>query len=98
MEPSSGLAVLYDDSGSSTAIPASQNERWLGLWVAPTLAALEARIWTKVQNIEYCMGFRPNKARHWTREEGLSEVLQGCRGVVMRPEAVFPTTANQGLV
>jgi hypothetical protein len=98
MEPSSGLAVLYDDSGSSTAIPASQNERWLGLWVAPTLAALEAGIWAKAEYIEYCMGFRPNKARHWTREERLSKALQGCRGVVMRPEAVFPTTANQGLV
>jgi hypothetical protein len=98
MEPSSGLAVLYGNSGSSTAIPACQNECWLGLWVAPTLAALEARIWAKVQNIEYCMGFMPNNARHWTREEGLSEALQECRGVVMRAEAVFPTTANQGLM
>jgi hypothetical protein len=37
--------VLYPDSGSSPAIPASLNERWLGLWVGPTLTALQARIW-----------------------------------------------------
>jgi len=40
MEPSSGLAVLYPDSGSSPAITVSLKERWLGLWVGPTLPAL----------------------------------------------------------
>jgi hypothetical protein len=55
MEPSSGLAVLCADSGSSTAGPASLNERWLELWVTPTLAALEERIWAKAENIEYCI-------------------------------------------
>jgi hypothetical protein len=58
MEPSSGLAALYADSGSSTAVSVSLNERWIGLWVAPSPGSLERSIRLKAKDIYYCIGIR----------------------------------------
>ena len=58
MEPSAGQAALYSDSGSSTAVSVSLNERWIGSWVAPSPGSLEGRIRLKAKDIYYYIGIQ----------------------------------------
>jgi hypothetical protein len=58
MEPLAGQAALYADSGSSTGVSVSLNERWICLWVAPTPGYLVGRIRLRAKDIEYCIGIQ----------------------------------------
>jgi hypothetical protein len=58
MEPLAGQAALSDDSGSSTGVSVSLNERWIGLWVAPAPGSLVGRIRMRAKDIEYCIGIQ----------------------------------------
>jgi hypothetical protein len=58
MEPLAGLAALYSDFGSSKAVSVSLNERWIGLWVAPSPGSLERSIRLKSKDTYYCIGIQ----------------------------------------